>query len=134
MFKVPEKNRVKNGLFGSDRSYGCNGVFILTYQTTKQISELMCIVSNGLGWEHVSVTIPCKERRCPTWEEMCFVKNMFWSKNDLAVQYHPPESAYINCHEFCLHLWRPISKQMPLPDIILVGPKSIKSSNPMFKF
>jgi hypothetical protein len=70
------------------------------------------------GWEHVSVSLPT---RCPTWAEMAFIKSVFWDADDTVVQYHPPESEYVNNHPFCLHLWRPIEKQIPLPPSILVG-------------
>lgn len=54
---------------------------------------------------------------------MCFVKDLFWSDDDCVVQYHPPKSDYINNHEHCLHLWKPIDKQIPTPPSILVGLK-----------
>jgi hypothetical protein len=69
------------------------------------------------GWEHVSVSL---EHRCPSWEEMQFVKELFWDDKEMVVQYHPPKSDYINCHPFCLHLWKPIGMQLPFPPIILV--------------
>lgn len=60
------------------------------------------VFSWGGGWEHVSVSYP---NRCPTWEEMCRVKDIFWYDNECAVQFHPPKSDYINNHSYCLHLW-----------------------------
>jgi len=71
------------------------------------------------NWEHVSVSI---ENRCPTWEEMCLVKSLFWEPEDTVVQFHPPESDYVNAHRFCLHLWR-YKGIMPRPPSITVGPK-----------
>ena len=44
--------------------------------------------------------------RCPTWQEMCGVKRRFFEPEDCVVQYHPPESTYVNDHPYCLHLWR----------------------------
>ena len=47
------------------------------------------IASNGGGWEHVSVT-PCNQKRktCPTWEEMCQIKAMFFEPEETVIQYH----------------------------------------------
>jgi hypothetical protein len=118
MFHVPEKFRLTTGPFRSDASYGNNGIFIIYSLKSKKF--LRCQASDGLGWEHVSVSLP---NRCPTWEEMCLVKNRFWDPEDVVMQYHPAESDYINCHPFCLHLWRPIGQLIPVPESILVGPK-----------
>lgn len=56
------------------------------------------------GWEHVSIEL--KARRLPTWDEMCFVKDLFWDEEEEVVQIHPKKSQYINITE-ALHLWRP---------------------------
>ena len=78
------------------------------------------IASDGGGWDHVSVT-PCNRKRqtCPTWEEMCAIKDMFFYPEEEAIQYHPPKSQYINHHPFCLHLWRPniTGEDITLPPI-----------------
>lgn len=66
-------------------------------------------------FEHVSVRAKDVER-CPTWEEMCHVKDLFWRPDELVLQYHPPKSEYVNCHPFVLHLWRPLDVVIPLPD------------------
>jgi hypothetical protein len=72
------------------------------------------------GWEHVSVSL---NGRCPKWEEMAFVKNLFWPDDETVVQFHPKKSAYINCHPHVLHLWRRIGEDIELPPGILIGPK-----------
>ncbi len=84
------------------------------------------IASNGGGWEHVSVT-PCNRKRqsCPTWDEMCAIKDMFFEPEERVVQYHPPKSEYVNLHPYCLHLWRPVSGEMPYPPARFVGYKGI---------
>ncbi len=70
------------------------------------------IFSWGCGWEHVSVSYP---NRCPTWEEMCKVKDMFWNEDECVVEYHPPKSECVNKHPYCLHLWRKIGEDFELP-------------------
>lgn len=74
------------------------------------------IASSGGGWEHVSVS-PCNKKRksCPTWEEMCAIKDMFFDSEERVVQYHPPRSEYVNRNPYCLHLWRPVEAKMPFP-------------------
>ena len=120
MFKVPEKYRVTKGPLRSDRSYGCNGLFIFDHKKKNKSLIIRCIASDGREWEHVSVTLQVP--RCPTWDEMCFVKSIFWDDTDMAIQYHPPESKYVNYHKYCLHLWKPIVEKLPLPPTYMVGP------------
>ena len=116
MFKVPEKFRIKHGFMGSDTTNGNNGAFEIIVKThVKQ--KFFAIASDGLGWEHVSVS---REDRCPTWEEMCAIKDLFWDKTDCVVQYHPPDNEYVNDHKYCLHLWRCKTKEFPIPDQLLV--------------
>ena len=60
---------------------------------------------NEEGWEHVSIEL-CA-RRLPTWEEMAFIKDLFWDDEEEVVQIHPKKSEYVNITE-ALHLWRPV--------------------------
>src|SRR5690606_32119583 len=73
---------------------------------------LFIIASAGGGWEHVSVSHP---DRCPTWDEMAQVKQLFWAPDDAVMQLHVPVRDHINVHPFCLHLWRPLDAEIPLP-------------------
>lgn len=82
------------------------------------------IASNGAGWEHVSVSPHNrKQGSCPTWDEMCAIKDMFFEPEETVIQYHPPKSDYVNNHPYCLHLWRPIGQEIPRPPSIMVGLK-----------
>ena len=65
------------------------------------------------------------ETRTPTWGEMCFVKDLFWSEDEMVVQYHPPKSEHVNFHPHCLHMWRSLRMPIPLPPSMLVGPKGV---------
>lgn len=120
-FKVPEKYRQKNGINGalkSDSTFGNNGMFMI--KSAKLKSSLTVIASDGAGWEHVSVSL---SHRTPTWEEMCFVKSLFWNEEDAVIQIHPPKSEYVNTHPFTLHLWRRSDTNdfFDAPHRILVG-------------
>lgn len=117
MMHVPEQYRLREGKqMASSEADGNNGYFIIPFESY----EFRVIASDGMGWEHVSVSLV---NRAPNWREMCFIKSLFWDKDDCVVQYHPPESEYVNNHEHCLHLWKPIGKDIPLPPSILVGIK-----------
>lgn len=111
-----EKYRVRGGPFGTQESDGPNGHFRIIGPR----GRLHVIASNGAGWEHVSVSLPA---RTPSWEEMCFIKNLFWEPNEVVIQFHPAESDYVNNHPYCLHLWRPTNAAVPTPPTILVGIK-----------
>ena len=74
------------------------------------------------GWDHVSVSLP---GRCPTWEEMCHTKALFFRDNEWVMQLHPPESENISNHPYCLHLWRPTLSSIPLPPAHMVGIKEL---------
>jgi len=69
------------------------------------------------GWEHVSVSLP---DRCPTWEEMAKVKDLFWREDETVIQLHPPKDKHVNRHPYCLHLWRNTNAEQPLPPIQFV--------------
>jgi hypothetical protein len=116
-----QANRIREGDYGSDESYGLAGAFRLIAPG----GALLLAVSSGSGphvegWEHVSVSA---EKRCPSWDEMCFVKDLFWDEQEMAVQYHPPKSEYVNHHPYCLHIWKPTKMVIPMPPTLLIGPK-----------
>jgi hypothetical protein len=91
------------------------------WQPTKNTRPAVIIFSNGGGWDHVSISF---KHRCPTWEEMCRVKDMFFSEDETVVQYHPAREDYVNNHPYCLHLWKPQRDPIPMPPAIMVGVKA----------
>lgn len=107
---------IKTGNLGSDDNYGNNGAFSVPFESFM----FHVIASDGMDWEHVSVSLP---NRTPNWREMCFMKDLFWDYEDCVVQYHPPKSEYVNNHNFTLHLWKPMKEKVPIPPSILVGYK-----------
>ena len=48
---------------------------------------------NEEGYEHVSIEL--RARRLPTWEEMCYVKDVFWTEDEEVVQIHPKKDVYV---------------------------------------
>lgn len=116
MFHVPEQFRMVYGALRSTPDHGNNGAFLVRIGKR----QFTVIASDGEGWEHVSVSL---DDRCPTWREMCRIKDVFWDRSDVVMQLHPSESEYVNLHPNCLHLWRPIDQSIPLPPAWMVGPK-----------
>jgi hypothetical protein len=96
------------------------GFFELPLLDRPNIS-LQVLATAGLGWDHVSVSLPF---RCPTWDEMERVKRLFFRDDETAMQLHVPPADHVNHHPYCLHLWRPLRGAIPRPPAALVGPKS----------
>jgi len=127
MKKKPPKTvaayRIRMGPMRSDESYGNNGQFLMPYPDGS--SDLLLVqISDGGGWDHASVTVRTVDGntagRCPTWEEMCYVKEVFFRPDECVVQYHPPKSVNINAHDHCLHLWRPQNEHVVMPPTYMV--------------
>lgn len=109
-FRIIEKNF--DGGFG-----------IFTAGTMKKMTVLW---SYGGGWEHVSID---GKKRCPDWDEMCKVKDMFFEDDEYCVQYHPAKKDYVNNIPYCLHIWKPIEERVGkllIPPSIFTGIKGLK--------
>lgn len=97
-----------------DGGNGCFKVYV-------QGKSFFVMASNHYGWEHVSVSPGNPKRNtCPTWDEMCAIKDMFFDEEEAVMQLHPPKSEYVNRHPNCLHLWRPTATSIPRPPEIFV--------------
>src|ERR1035437_5915439 len=95
-FHAPNKYRVHiKGMQATNEEMGNNGMFRIPSRDKKQMTPIRVIASDGLDWEHVSVSLPT---RCPTWAEMCRVKCLFWDADDCVMQLHPPETEWVNNH------------------------------------
>ena len=124
--KKAERYRISTGYMSSDKG-NPYGAFRVPYG----LETLAVIVSDGsdwdeLGlpgakWEHVSVTTSDRGR-CPTWDEMCYVKRLFWKETETVLQVHVPKDKHVNFHPTCLHLWKPVGVEIPLPPTETVGP------------
>lgn len=119
-FHVPNQYRVRKGPMASDDSLGNSGAFFVP--SRPGLPPLCVIATDQHGWEHVSVSRP---DRCPTWEEMCAIKALFWDDEDSVMQLHPPRSQWVNNHRYCLHLWRPVAEPIPMPPSWMVGDQSL---------
>ena len=101
--QIREDKRFKLWQRGEDGGAGWVGV---------KGRSLWVVFSWGGGWDHVSVSLPS---RCPTWEEMCAVKDVFFREDECCVEYHPRKADYVNNHPYCLHIWRPQLAELPVP-------------------
>lgn len=108
-----------------------NGIFAFRIEPDKKPGPVLhCVASNGFGWDHVSVTVAnLKKPRCPTWEEMTFVRNMFFKTDEVVMELHVAAKDHISLHDHCLHLWRPQGEQIPLPPTWMVGPRQQEVAN-----
>lgn len=112
-FKCPphlEKFRVQMGGESGDES---NGFLVV------KAMGLAVMFSDGEGWQHVSVS---RRKRNPSYEDMCWAKDQFWSDDVCVMQLHVPAEDHVNCHPHCLHLWCPTGVEIPRPPAIFVGP------------
>ena len=123
--KFPEEFRVLTHPSFGTRKGEPFGAFLIggRYALGRTLQVIAC---DGLetGWEHVSVSMTDNKRKTPSWEEMAFVKSLFWDAEEAVIQFHPPASEYVNNHEGCLHLWRCVESMIghfPLPPADLVG-------------
>lgn len=125
--------RIAKGPLASTPEQGNDGAFLL-HSTPG--TQLVVIASDGAAWDHVSVHAKYRNRhgktrrRTPTWAEMCLVKELFFDAEETVVQFHPPESEYVNNHPHCLHLWRSQQTAFPSPPAELVGIKQIGELTP----
>lgn len=114
----PNEFRVRMGPLTTFDIVGMLGVFIVPINNV----PFTVVVNDDRydkKWEHVSVS---NMLRCPTWEEMCYIKNLFWDEDETVVQFHPKQSEYKNMHPYCLHMWKDTTKEFELPPSIYVAP------------
>lgn len=117
--RVTTPTRSVHPHYVSDSSFGFAGMFRFIVDG----KAIRCIASDGMDWQHVSVSIE-GDRRTPSWGIMCKVKDLFWDEEEWVAQFHPAHSEYVNFHPGCLHLWRPTKEKMPTPSSLMVGPKT----------
>lgn len=122
-FALLSKYRVRSGAYASDDSLGFTGFFMVIGPKGEKL-KVLASDEKASGWQHVSVSLADKPNTTPTWATMCWVKDLFWGREDVVVQFHPRASDYVNHHPGCLHLWRCIDgREFPTPPSIFVGPK-----------
>ncbi len=67
---------------------------------------------DGRDWMHISVS---RKDRIPSYDDLKFVKNTFAEKR-FGYQVFPPPGDNVNIHDFCLHVWVPLTGEPPMPN------------------
>jgi hypothetical protein len=101
-----EKDYDRRIAWAKEQILEAQGIRIGIIELPTKVKASICVGRNEAGWEHVSIDL--YKHRLPTWEEMCYVKNIFWDEEEEVVQIHPRKSEYVNMAE-ALHLWRPVN-------------------------
>ena len=108
-FKGIEKHRLKGN---PDYPAGDKGTMQGSFYFEEE--HLLVVVKSINKWESCEVAV-CGfiaggieyATRCPTWNEMCFVKDMFWSEDEVCIQYHPDKKNYMGnvpgCNILMIH-------------------------------
>jgi len=113
-----QKFRLPDPGTGEVYSLDINGQYIIPSKLNR--FELMTVIaSDGGGWDHVSVSL---RKRTPTWEEMEYVRELFFRDDEVVMQLSVPARDHVNLHKFCLHMWRPQHVVIPRPPGFMVGP------------
>ena len=108
--------------------YDKDNVFHITAEYVDPVDRkrYYVVFTKQNGWEHASIS---HQRFTPSWDIMCKLKDMFWRKDEACMQIHPREEDYVNMHEHCLHIWKPITEEngleIPLPPSLMVGFKGV---------
>ncbi len=100
---------------------GCiDGAYVLSAPSGRRLNIIASIGDSTYRWEHVSVSVSGSLfTETPTWEEMCYVKSIFWDDNECVIQFHPPSKENISIAE-ALHMWRPWDENVPMPPPVMV--------------
>ena len=105
-----EYRRPMQGMMGDETC----GNFIVPSENGRFNYHVIASIDNtvhGLT-DHVSVSLLTVDEehmieRCPKWNEMCFIKDLFFEDEEEVYQIHPKKSEYVNLHPYTLHMWRP---------------------------
>lgn len=116
MYQTPDDERAFGGAFLVPHLSGPG--LSASRPTLLKRAWLRVIASNDDGWDHVSVSL---RDRTPTWDEMEYIKHLFFRPDETAMQLHVPGSDHVNNHPYCLHLWRPHGVAIPRPPADMVG-------------
>ncbi len=106
---------VKNPLINMMPIKEHGGTYQIPFINAKNKESILTVMASWSiqsGWDHVSVS---KAHRCPTWQELEFIKDLFFDPKEVVMQLHVAKENHRNLHPYCLHLWRPHDQEIPLP-------------------
>lgn len=99
--KALDKYRIEHPFWPQTETAGAFKVMV-GQRSFIVLASISDIGEDGL-WEHISVS-PKNKKRCPTWDEMCAIKDMFFGLDEECVEFHPKKNEYVNISEYCLHI------------------------------
>lgn len=119
--------RITHPVCGNAPKGATYGMFSIPIPKKKQTVAII-IANDGTegGWEHVSCHVRIAQgtrppiMRVPSYDELCWLKDLFWESHECAMQFHVPKTDHINRHQHCLHLWRRAGANCELPPTIMV--------------
>lgn len=90
-----------------------------------KLTDISVIVSideeaDGRIWLHFSIATPPKSP-LPDWDMVKRARADFLGEDDYAYMVFPPKSKWVNQHPNALHLFLPLSGDLPLPDFTRGG-------------
>jgi hypothetical protein len=106
-----------------EREDSIQGAFLIPYMDY----ELKVISGCGDSWDHVSISL---KHRSPYWDEMDWIRKLFFKSSETVLQIHPPVDMHINYHPYVLHLWRAWHVEYKLPPRWMIAPE--KGINTIF--
>ena len=137
MFQVPNKFRVKNSknaMFNSTDADGNNGHFLIRKKNfspgvrdkkgfLKQVKNnkdtvFLVKASDTDGWEHIRIQIVGRSQMIDN-KDINWIRDHFWSKEDIVIQYHCPDLEIKGDNEFFVHLWRFVDG-INVPDVFSI--------------
>lgn len=84
----------------------------------KGLLVLASVATYGLhAWYHVSFS---RRDKVPSYDEILWVREHFFSPDMKAIQVFPKKSNHVNFHPNCLHLWANLCVD-PLPNFDVLG-------------
>lgn len=124
MLHSPEENRIRDKkLVGSFEATGNNGLFILP--NDKIVGSFFVIwVETEPGFIHMTVTVNRKGHkggRAPNTEELTWVKEQFWDKEDVVVQYFVGAEGYQHINPAIVNLYECTRIFFPVPPSVKAG-------------
>ena len=76
-------------------------------QTKGRAYLVIASIDNGLR-EHISISHK-NLKIWPTWQELVFIKDIFFKDEEECYQVFPKKSEYVNIRSNCFHIWRDIN-------------------------
>lgn len=128
--KTTDEILASGRIIAADTGFDGGSGWVTGLDRKKPNHHAVVVWSTGGEWDHVSVSW---RNRCPTWEEMCEIKKIFFYPEEICVEYHPAESEYVNMHPYCLHIWRYQQPGMPMPPAWMVGIKAGQSAGDVIR-